>query len=174
LPTIITNCSNNYGPYQFPEKLIPLMILNALDGKPLPIYGQGQHVRDWLFVEDHCRGLLAALERGKPGEVYNLGGQCERTNLEIVNALCDIVDQLRPDMPHRPCSSLITFVQDRPGHDLRYAIDASKARRELDWQPLHDLTAGLHATVKWYLDNPRWVERVTSGVYWRERLGLNV
>lgn len=174
LPTIVTNCSNNYGPYQFPEKLIPLMILNALEGKPLPIYGQGQHVRDWLFVEDHCRGLLAALERGKPGEVYNLGGHCERTNLQIVRALCHIVDQLRPDLPHRPCSSLINFVQDRPGHDLRYAIDASKARRELDWRPLHELDAGLRATVKWYLENPRWVERVTSGVYRRERLGLNV
>lgn len=174
LPTIVTNCSNNYGPYQFPEKLIPMMILNAQEGKPLPIYGQGQHVRDWLFVEDHCRGLLAALERGKPGEVYNLGGHCERTNLEIVTALCDVVDQLRPDLPHRPCSSLMTFVQDRPGHDLRYAIDASKARRELDWRPLHDLDSGLRATVKWYLENPGWVERVTSGVYRRERLGLNV
>jgi dTDP-glucose 4,6-dehydratase len=174
LPTLITNCSNNYGPYQFPEKLIPLMILNAVAGRPLPVYGQGQNVRDWLYVEDHCRGLLAALERGTPGEVYNLGGHCERTNLQIVSAICEIVDQLRPDLPHRPCSKLIEFVPDRPGHDLRYAIDAGKAHRELDWRPRVDLTAGLHATVKWYLENSAWVERVTSGKYRGERLGLNV
>ncbi len=174
LPTITTNCSNNYGPCQFPEKLIPLMILNALEGKPLPLYADGQNIRDWLFVEDHCRALLAALERGRPGEVYNIGGNCERTNLVIVQTLCAILDELRPDLPHRPCASLITFVKDRPGHDRRYAIDASKARRDLGWQPQQDLASGLRATVEWYLNNARWVERVTSGVYRRERLGLNV
>jgi dTDP-glucose 4,6-dehydratase len=169
LPVITSNCSNNYGPFQFPEKLVPLMILNALEGKPLPLYGDGQNARDWLFVEDHCRALLAALERGKPGEVYNIGGDCERTNLAMVRALCEIVDELLPELPHKPCSSLITFVKDRPGHDRRYAIDAGKARRELGWQPQQDLAAGLRATVRWYLDNARWVERVTSGVYRRQR-----
>jgi dTDP-glucose 4,6-dehydratase len=174
LPVITTNCSNNYGPCQFPEKLIPLMILNALEGKPLPVYGDGQNVRDWLFVEDHCRALLAALERGTPGEVYNVGGNCEQTNLSLVEKLCDTVDQLRPDLPHGPCRGLITYVPDRPGHDRRYAIDASKARRELGWQPQQDLAAGLRETVAWYMNNSAWVERVTSGVYRRERLGLNV
>jgi dTDP-glucose 4,6-dehydratase len=174
LPVITTNCSNNYGPYQFPEKLIPLVILNALEGKPLPVYGDGQNVRDWLFVEDHCRALLAALERGAPGEVYNVGGNCERTNLSLVETLCDKVDELRPDLPHRPCRQLITFVTDRPGHDRRYAIDSSKARRELGWQPQQDLAAGLRETVAWYMNNSAWVERVTSVVYRRERLGLNV
>jgi dTDP-glucose 4,6-dehydratase len=173
LPTIITNASNNYGPYQFPEKLVPLMILCACQGRPLPVYGQGQQVRDWLFVEDHCRALLAALRYGKPGEVYNLGAQCERTNLELVRQLCRIVDELQPNLAHRPCSSLITLVEDRPGHDQRYAIDASKARRELPWRPQVDLDAGLRATVQWYLDNARWVQRVTSGVYRGERLGLD-
>ncbi|MGD9722341.1 MAG: dTDP-glucose 4,6-dehydratase [Pirellulales bacterium] len=172
LPTLTTNCSNNYGPYQFPEKLIPLMILNALEGKPLPVYGDGQNVRDWLFVEDHCRALLAVLERGRPGEVYNVGGNCERTNLELVETLCDIVDELSPRLAHRPCRQLIKFVTDRPGHDRRYAIDASKARRELLWQPQQDIAAGLRLTVQWYLDNSRWVERVASGSYHRERLGL--
>jgi len=174
LPTITTNCSNNYGPCQFPEKLIPLMILNALEGKPLPVYGEGRNVRDWLFVEDHCRALLAAWERGIPGEVYNLGGDAERTNLEIVRLLCEIIDQLRPDLAHRPTASLIQFVADRPGHDLRYAIDFSKARRELRWQPAQALESGLRATVQWYLDNKQWVERVSSGQYRRERLGLGV
>lgn len=174
LPTITTNCSNNYGPSQFPEKLIPLMILNALEGKPLPVYADGQNVRDWLFVEDHCRALLAALERGRPGEVYNIGGDCQRTNLEIVRTLCEIIDQLRPQFAHKPCESLITFVKDRPGHDRRYAIDSTKARRELNWQPQQDLASGLRATVEWYLDNSQWIERVTSGVYRRERLGLNI
>jgi dTDP-glucose 4,6-dehydratase len=172
LPTITTNCSNNYGPFQFPEKLIPLVIRNALEGKPLPVYGDGGNVRDWLFVEDHCLALLAALERGKPGEVYNIGGDCQRTNLEVVQGLCAIIDELRPDLPHRPCSNLITFVRDRPGHDRRYAIDATKARRELGWKPQQDFASGLRRTVEWYLDNPRWVERVTSGVYRGERLGL--
>ncbi|HEV3138822.1 MAG TPA: dTDP-glucose 4,6-dehydratase [Pirellulales bacterium] len=173
LPVITTNCSNNYGPCQFPEKLIPLMILNALEGKPLPVYADGQNIRDWLYVEDHCRALLAALELGAPGEVYNIGGNCERTNLSIVETLCGIIDELRPDLAHVPCSSLITFVEDRPGHDRRYAIDSSKSRRELAWQPQQDLASGLRATVQWYMNNARWVERVTTGVYRRERLGLN-
>jgi dTDP-glucose 4,6-dehydratase len=150
------------------------MILNALEGKPLPLYADGQNTRDWLFVEDHCAALLAALERGKPGEVYNIGANCEQTNLAIVRSLCEIVDELRPDLPHRPCASLTTFVKDRPGHDRRYAVDATKARRELDWCPRQDLASGLRATVEWYLNNPSWVERVTSGAYRRERLGRGV
>ncbi len=172
LPVITTNSSNNYGPYQFPEKLVPLMILNASEGKPLPVYGDGMQVRDWLYVEDHCRALLAALDRGAPGEVYNIGADCALTNIELVRRLCELVDELCPTTPRRPSSSLIAFVADRPGHDRRYAIDASKARRELGWQPRSSLEAGLRATVAWYLANPAWVERVTSGVYRRERLGL--
>jgi len=172
LPVIITNCSNNYGPFQFPEKLIPLMILNALEGKPLPVYGDGSNVRDWLFVEDHCRAIRRVLQDGRCGEVYNIGGNCQRTNLEVVRAICQTVDELRPDLPHAPCSSLITFVEDRPGHDLRYAIDATKIHQELGWRPQHDFESGLRRTVQWYLDNPAWIERVTSGVYRRERLGL--
>ena len=170
LPTITTNSSNNYGPYQFPEKLVPLMILAALEGKPLPIYGDGRQVRQWLFVEDHCHGLLAALLHGRPGEVYNLGGECERTNLQTVETICRIVDELRPELT--PTNARITHVDDRPGHDRRYALDSSKAHRELAWQPSHDFEAGLRQTVLWYLDNPVWVERVTSGVYRGERLGL--
>jgi dTDP-glucose 4,6-dehydratase len=173
LPTITTNCSNNYGPHQFPEKLIPLMIINALEGKPLPVYADGQNVRDWLFVEDHCQALVAALDRGRIGEVYNIGGNCERTNLEIVRSLCEVIDQLRPDLEHTPCESLITFVKDRPGHDLRYAVNSTKARRELLWQPRQDLDSGLRKTVEWYLNNSRWVDRVTSGIYRRDRLGLS-
>jgi dTDP-glucose 4,6-dehydratase len=172
LPTLITNCSNNYGPYQFPEKLIPLMIVNALEGKPLPIYGDGQNVRDWLFVEDHCEAIRAVLDKGAAGEVYNIGGDCERTNLEIVETICDIVDRLRPELPHAPCRDLITFVTDRPGHDRRYAIDASKIQQQLDWQPKEDFESGLDRTIRWYLDNPKWIERVTTGKYRRERLGL--
>jgi dTDP-glucose 4,6-dehydratase len=172
LPVLVTNCSNNYGPYQFPEKLIPLMILNALEGKPLPVYGDGLNVRDWLYVEDHCRALRCVLERGEPGQVYNIGGDSERNNLQVVNMICSAVDRLRPDLPHRPCSSLITFVKDRPGHDRRYAIDATKIRTELGWQPAHDFESGMQQTVDWYLNNPTWVQRVTTGVYRRERLGL--
>jgi dTDP-glucose 4,6-dehydratase len=174
LPTLITNCSNNYGPYQFPEKLIPLMILNALEGRPLPVYGDGQNIRDWLFVEDHCRAIRSVLFRGTPGEVYNIGGSCERTNLEVVRAICDTVDRLRPDLPHAPCSSLLTFVKDRPGHDKRYAIDSSKIRRQLGWQPLQNFESGLALTVQWYLDNAPWIERIQTGGYRRERLGLRV
>ncbi len=173
LPAIVTNCSNNYGPFQFPEKLIPLITLNALEGKPLPVYGDGLNVRDWIFVEDHVDALLAALDRGRPGEVYNIGGDSPRTNLEIVEAICAIVDELRPEPAIGPRKSLITFVKDRPGHDRRYAIDSAKAQRELNWRPRQDLAAGLRKTVAWYLDNPGWVERVASGVYRRERLGLN-
>ena len=172
LPTLITNCSNNYGPYQFPEKLIPLMILNALEGKRLPVYGDGKNVRDWLYVEDHCHALRRVLERGRPGETYNIGGNCERTNLEIVRTICSTVDRLRSNLPHSPCSNLIAFVEDRPGHDRRYAIDASKICRELDWQPQCDFEAGLEQTVQWYLTNDRWLERVSTGVYRRQRLGL--
>ncbi|NNF42193.1 MAG: dTDP-glucose 4,6-dehydratase [Phycisphaerales bacterium] len=172
LPTIITNCSNNYGPYQFPEKLIPLMILNAVEGKPLPVYGDGKNVRDWLYVEDHCDAIARVLDRGRPGEVYNIGGDSERTNLEVVNAICAAVDAARPDLPHAPCSGLVTYVKDRPGHDRRYAIDASKIRDELGWSPTRDFESGLRDTVAWYLQNPAWIERVTSGGYRRERLGL--
>jgi dTDP-glucose 4,6-dehydratase len=174
LPTLITNCSNNYGPFQFPEKLIPLMILNAIEGKPLPVYGDGLNVRDWLFVEDHCRAIRAVLASGRVGEVYNIGGNCERTNLSIVEAICATVDRQRPGLAHSPCRSLIRFVTDRPGHDRRYAIDAGKMRRELDWRPTQDFESGLERTVAWYIANRRWVERVTSGVYRRERLGLQV
>jgi dTDP-glucose 4,6-dehydratase len=172
LPVIVTNCSNNYGPYQFPEKLVPLMILNAVEGKPLPVYGDGGNVRDWLFVEDHCRALARVLTAGKPGATYNIGGNCERTNLDIVRTICQTVDALRPDLPHAPCEGLITFVKDRPGHDRRYAIDATHIERELGWRPEHDFAAGIRQTVEWYLNNPRWVQRVSSGAYRRQRLGL--
>ncbi|MFO0907061.1 MAG: dTDP-glucose 4,6-dehydratase [Isosphaeraceae bacterium] len=173
LPTLVTNCSNNYGPYQFPEKLIPLMILNALEGKKLPVYGDGQNIRDWLHVEDHARALWRALEAGKPGATYNVGGDCERTNLQVVEAICQAVDTLRPGLPHAPCRSLVHFVTDRPGHDRRYAIDAGKIDRELGWKPSQDFETGLRSTVAWYLENAGWVERVSSGSYRRERLGLN-
>ncbi len=172
LPVLLTNCSNNYGPYQFPEKLLPLMILNAVEGKPLPVYGDGQNVRDWLFVEDHCRALWRVLGGGRPGETYNIGGNCERTNLEVVRTVCGLVDGLRPGLPHAPCTSLITFVKDRPGHDRRYAIDPTKIMSRLDWRPIHDFDSGLRRTVQWYLDHPEWVERVLTGKYRRQRLGL--
>ncbi|MEO8503546.1 MAG: dTDP-glucose 4,6-dehydratase [Acidobacteriota bacterium] len=179
LPTLITNCSNNYGPFQFPEKLIPLMILNALEGKPLPIYGDGKNVRDWLYVEDHCAGILRVLERGLPGEKYNLGGNSERTNLEIVHTLCDLLESALPATANERLKErkigryrdLMTFVADRPGHDRRYAIDASKISRELGWQPTHDFESGMAATVRWYLAHRDWCESVQSGRYRRERLG---
>ena len=174
LPVFVTNCSNNYGPCQFPEKLIPLMILNALEGKSLPIYGDGANVRDWLFVEDHCQALWKVLHDGQPGETYNIGGNCECTNLEVVRTLCRVIDELRPNLPHSPCSSLISFVKDRPGHDRRYAIDAAKIRRELGWKPRFDFAEGIRLTIKWYLENQTWVQRVSSGAYRRERLGLAV
>jgi len=172
LPTLITNCSNNYGPFQFPEKLIPLMILNAVEGKPLPVYGDGMQIRDWLYVDDHCEAIRTVLAGGAPGETYNVGGNCERPNIEIVRTICSIVDRLRPDLAHRPCEGLLKYVKDRPGHDRRYAIDASKIKRDLGWEPKQNLKTGLEATVRWYLDNPTWVARITSGVYARERLGL--
>jgi dTDP-glucose 4,6-dehydratase len=172
LPTLLTNCSNNYGPYQFPEKLIPLMILNALEGKPLPVYGDGKNVRDWLHVEDHCRAIQRVLEAGAPGETYCIGGNSERANIDVVHSLCDAVDRQRPNLRHAPCRGLINYVKDRPGHDRRYAIDASKIERDLGWRPLQNFESGLEQTVRWYIDNPEWVERVTSGKYRRERLGL--
>ena len=172
LPVLTTVCSNNYGPYQFPEKLIPLMILNALEGKPLPVYGDGKNVRDWLFIEDHCRAIRAVVDHGKPGETYNIGGNCEQTNLEIVKLICELVDRLQPGLSHAPSSSLIRFVEDRPGHDRRYAMDAAKIRHELRWRPRQDFVSGLEQTVQWYIDHRPWVERITSGVYQRQRLGL--
>ena len=170
LPVLITNCSNNYGPFQFPEKLIPLMIMNATDMRQLPIYGDGGNVRDWLHVEDHCEGMLLVLRKGRPGEKYNIGGGNERTNLQIVDAVCDIVDRLRPSAASR--RTLKTFVPDRPGHDRRYAIDASKIRRELGWTERHTFEDGLESTVRWYLDHREWCEKVQAGRYDRERLGL--
>jgi dTDP-glucose 4,6-dehydratase len=178
LPTIITNCSNNYGPYQFPEKLIPLMILNAIDGRPLPIYGDGGNIRDWLHVEDHCAGLLLVLEQGRPGEKYNIGGGSERTNLQVVDALCRSLDSLHPPASNPSLNgapgyaSLKTFVADRPGHDRRYAIDAAKIRGELGWAPSHDFEEGLRATIAWYLANRAWCGKVQGGRYDRQRLGL--
>ena len=172
LPTLITNCSNNYGPYHFPEKLIPLVILNAKAGKPLPIYGRGDNVRDWLFVDDHARALRLVLEKGVPGETYNIGGHNERTNLEVVKAICALLDELTPDSPHAPHANLITFVADRPGHDARYAIDASKIERELGWRPAETFETGLRRTVAWYLENDEWCRDVQSGGYRQERLGL--
>ncbi len=170
LPVLITNCSNNYGPFQFPEKLIPLMVLNAIDGRPLPIYGDGGNVRDWLHVEDHCAGLLLVLAKGRVGEKYNVGGGNERTNLEIVDLICDTVDELRPGAASR--RALKTYVADRPGHDRRYAIDASKIRRELGWAPQHTFESGLRDTVQWYLDHREWCEQIQAGRYDRQRLGL--
>jgi dTDP-glucose 4,6-dehydratase len=172
LPTLVTNTSNNFGPYQFPEKLIPLMILNAIEGKPLPVYGDGLQVRDWLFVEDHCHALQLVLDHAAPGETYNIGANCEHTNLEIVHGICRLMDKMRPDLPHLPSEDLIQRVADRPGHDRRYAIDASKVRRDLGWEPQHDFESALALTVRWYLENPAWIERVTSGDYQRQRLGL--
>jgi dTDP-glucose 4,6-dehydratase len=148
------------------------MILNALEGKPLPVYGDGQQIRDWLFVEDHCRAIRAVLAGGTPGEVYNIGGDSERANLDVVRTICAIVDELRPNLRHRPCSSLITYVKDRPGHDRRYAIDAGKIRSALGWTPRENFDSGLRRTIQWYLDHPEWVDRITSGKYRRERLGL--
>ena len=179
VPTLVTNCSNNYGPYQFPEKLIPLMISNALEGKPLPIYGDGSNVRDWLYVEDHCRGILAVLDRGRPGESYNIGGNNERSNLEIVDILCAELERRRPAAQNPALTqqgigsykALKSFVEDRPGHDQRYAIDPRKIQTELGWQPQHDLASGLALTVEWYLANRSWCEHVQSGSYNRERLG---
>ncbi len=179
LPVLTTNCSNNYGPFQFPEKLIPLMILNALEGKQLPVYGDGMNVRDWLFVEDHCAAIRTVLRNGKVGETYNIGGNSERTNIDVVTTICDLVDEMRPDTALGPRRNLITFVKDRPGHDRRYAIDASKISRELGWRPAEQFESGLRKTVRWYLDHMSWVENVRTGAYlewiaqnYTERLAL--
>lgn len=170
-PGIITNCSNNYGPRQFPEKLIPLMILNAKEGKPLPIYGDGMNVRDWIFVDDHCEALFTVLEKGEPGQTYNIGGNFEKPNMEIVKDICGIMDELFPDSPHIPHSSLIGFVKDRPGHDRRYAMDCAKIFQDLGWRPTMTFEKGLRTTIKWYLDNPDWVESIRTGNYlkWLEK-----
>ncbi|MEW5424695.1 dTDP-glucose 4,6-dehydratase [Amorphus sp. 3PC139-8] len=172
LPSIVTNCSNNYGPYHFPEKLIPLIILNALEGKPLPVYGKGENVRDWLFVDDHAAALILAAEQGVIGESYNIGGNSERTNIDVVRRICAILDEIVPDPAIGARDRLIEFVADRPGHDLRYAIDASKIKAELGWEPAETFDSGLEKTVRWYLDNRDWWQRVRSGVYRGERLGL--
>jgi dTDP-glucose 4,6-dehydratase len=170
LPTLTTNCSNNYGPFQFPEKLIPLMILNATQGKPLPVYGDGRNVRDWLYVGDHCSAIRTVLERGRVGEVYNIGGDSERQNIDVIRGMCAILDGLLPQSPHRPHEQLITYVKDRPGHDRRYAIDASRIRRELGWSPSERFEQGLRRTIEWYLANRDWVNGVQTGAYrdWTE------
>jgi dTDP-glucose 4,6-dehydratase len=172
LPTLTTNCSNNYGPFQFPEKLIPLMVLNALEGKPLPVYGDGLNVRDWLFVHDHCSAIRRVLDAGRPGETYNIGGSSERKNIDVVRTICDIVDELHPDEKIGPRRELITFVTDRPGHDRRYAINARKMERELGWAPETLFEQGMRTTVQWYLKNMGWVDEVRSGAY-QEWLQLN-
>ncbi|MBZ0094020.1 MAG: dTDP-glucose 4,6-dehydratase [Sulfuricella sp.] len=172
LPTLTTNCSNNYGAFQFPEKLIPLIILNALNGKPLPIYGDGMNVRDWLYVGDHCAAIREVLARGRPGETYNIGGWNEKTNLDVVHTVCAILDDLKPNPGSTHYSSLITYVKDRPGHDRRYAIDARKIERELGWKPKETFETGIRKTVRWYLDHQPWIENVVSGEY-REWVGRN-
>lgn len=172
LPTLTTNCSNNYGAYQFPEKLIPLMILNGFVGQSLPIYGDGKNIRDWLYVEDHCRAIQLVLEKGQPGETYNIGGAAERTNLWIVKKLCMILDELLPNSPHAPHANLISYVEDRRGHDRRYAIDFSKLHNELGWSPIENIESGLRKTVQWYLENQDWCYKVTAHKYNRERLGV--
>ncbi len=171
LPVLVTNCSNNYGPYQFPEKLIPHMVISALGGKPLPVYGDGSNVRDWLYVEDHCNAILTVLRRGVVFETYVVGGRSERTNLAIVEKICDVLDGLRPRADGVSYRKQITFVKDRPGHDYRYAIDASKLQRELDWSPSHTFEEGLSSTVKWYVDNEAWVQGILSGAYQLKRIG---
>ncbi len=173
LPTLTTNCSNNYGPYQYPEKLIPLMILSALSGKPLPIYGTGGNVRDWLFVEDHCRAIWHVVQHGAPGQMYNVGGNSERTNLDVVDTLCSLLDELVPDSAYKPHAQLKTFVADRPGHDWRYAIDATKLREQLGWEPTETFDSGMRRTVQWYLDHLDWCDAVKADTYDGRRLGLD-
>jgi dTDP-glucose 4,6-dehydratase len=172
LPVIITNCSNNYGPYHFPEKMIPLMILNALEGKPLPVYGKGDQVRDWLYVEDHARALYLVITCGSVGETYNIGGHNEKRNIDVVHTLCSILDELRPDSPHRPHARLITHVTDRPGHDKRYAIDATKISDALGWVPVETFESGIRKTIEWFLENQQWCRRIQEGTYQRQRLGI--
>ncbi|MGR5539408.1 dTDP-glucose 4,6-dehydratase [Vibrio campbellii] len=173
LPTVVTNCSNNYGPYHFPEKLIPLMILNALDGKPLPVYGDGMQIRDWLFVEDHARALYKVVTEGEIGETYNIGGHNEKANIDVVKTICSLLEEFRPNKPAGVTSyeSLITYVKDRPGHDVRYAIDATKIAQELNWRPEETFESGIRKTVEWYLSNQQWWQRVLDGSYSLERLG---
>jgi dTDP-glucose 4,6-dehydratase len=171
LPVLTTNCSNNYGPRQFPEKLIPLVTLNALNGKPIPVYGDGSNVRDWLYVDDHCEALRLVLEKGRVGETYNIGGHCEKSNLEVVKTICKVLDDVSPNSQYSPRASLITFVKDRPGHDRRYAIDASKIERELGWRARETFETGLEKTIRWYLENAKWVESIQTGAYreWIEK-----
>jgi len=173
LPTIVTNCSNNYGPYHFPEKLIPLIILNALSGKPLPVYGDGSQIRDWLYVEDHARALYKVVTEGVVGETYNIGGHNERKNIDVVKTICQLLEELVPNKPNglNHYADLITYVKDRPGHDVRYAIDASKIAKELDWTPAETFETGIRKTVEWYLNNETWWQRVLDGSYAGERLG---
>lgn len=183
LPVIVTNCSNNYGPYQFPEKLIPVVILKALRGEPIPVYGKGENVRDWLYVEDHARALHCAITAGQPGETYNIGGDNEQRNIDLVEMICDLLDQLHPRADNDARNGeagrggsyrdLITFVKDRPGHDLRYAIDAAKIHRDLDWRPAEDFTSGFRKTVQWYLDHRDWWQRILDGEYRLQRIGLS-
>lgn len=175
LPTVVTNCSNNYGPYHFPEKLIPLMILNALEGKALPVYGDGMQIRDWLFVEDHARALYKVVTEGVVGETYNIGGHNEKANIEVVKTICSLLEEMEPNKPQGVVQyqDLITYVKDRPGHDVRYAIDASKIERELGWKPQETFDSGIRKTVEWYLNNQEWWSRVLDGSYSRERLGTN-
>lgn len=172
LPVVITNCSNNYGPFHFPEKLVPLVILNALDGKELPIYGKGDQIRDWLYVEDHARALYKVVTEGAIGETYNIGGHNEKQNIDVVKTICQILDELKPQSNGQPYESLITFVKDRPGHDLRYAIDAAKIKNDLGWTPQETFDSGIRKTVDWYLNNLEWCQRVQDGSYQRERLGV--
>ena len=174
LPVLTTNCSNNYGPYQFPEKLIPLMILNAIAGKPLPVYGDGMQIRDWLYVEDHCRAIMTVLDKGRPGETYNIGGHNEMANISIVRTLCALLDEMQPRSDEKSYIEQITYVTDRPGHDRRYAIDAGKIGRELGWTPQETFDTGIRKTVQWYLQNLSWCERITSGKYRQERLGTSL
>ncbi len=174
LPVLISNCSNNYGPYQFPEKLIPLIILNALEGKSLPIYGNGLNVRDWLYVEDHCSAIRTVLEKGRVGEKYNIGGNYEKTNIEIVTTICRLLDEVRPQASKEPYEKLITYVDDRPGHDLRYAIDSTKIKNELAWTPAETFESGIRKTLQWYLDNLEWCNQVTDKNYNRDRLGTSL
>ena len=172
LPVVTTNCSNNYGPYHFPEKLIPLVILNALEGKPLPVYGKGENVRDWLFVDDHAEALLTVFEKGKVGQTYNIGGNNEKKNIDVVKTICVLLDEMRPRAGGHKYDELITYVKDRPGHDLRYAIDANKIMRDLGWKPSETFESGIRKTLTWYLENHNWCQHVQDGSYRRERLGL--
>jgi len=165
LPTLTSNCSNNYGPFQFPEKLIPLAILNAMNGKAIPVYGDGKNVRDWLYVEDHCSAIATILRSGRPGETYNVGGSSEKTNIDVVTTICETLDELLPDSQFKPHTSLIKYVTDRPGHDRRYAIDATKLRTELGWEPQETFRTGMRKTIEWYLSHKQWLESVVSGTY---------